>query len=35
MGHGKRAAEAFVTEIKQHYDASGFLSWSAAALNYH
>ena len=30
-GHGKRAAEALVTEIKQYYDASGFLSWSAAA----
>ena len=30
-GHGKRAAEALVTEIRQYYDASGFLSWSAAA----
>ena len=30
-GHGKRATEALVSEIKQYYDAGGFLSWSAAA----
>ena len=30
-GHGKRAAESLRSEIRQYYDASGFLSWSAAA----
>ena len=30
-GHGKRATESLRAEILQYYDASGFLSWSAAA----
>ena len=30
-GHGKRAVESLRDEIRQYYDASGFLSWSAAA----
>ena len=30
-GSGKAAAESLRAEIRQYYDASGFLSWSAAA----
>ena len=30
-GHGKRAAVSLKAEIKEYYDAGGFLSWSAAA----